>query len=91
MEDFSPFRTFDPFHWIPDVLYYDLMDNRNDQFVPNPRVLINDAVFGFTNQQFFNALESDVKSLSAFRQRLLQQNGNNQANEVTQLFNAYGY
>ena len=91
LEDFSPFRTNDPFHWIPDGLYYDLMDDRNDQFVPNPRVLINDAVFGYINQQFFNALESDVRSLPAFRQRLLQQNGNNQLNEVTQLFNAYGY
>lgn len=91
LEDFSPFRTYDPFRWIPDGLYYDLIDNRNDQFVPNPRVLINDAVFGFTNQQLFNALESDVKSLPAFRQRLLQQNGNNQANEVIQLLNAYGY
>lgn len=91
LEDFSPFRTFDPFHWIPDGLFYDLIDNRNDQVVANPRVLINDAVFGYTNQQFFNALESDVRSLPAFRQRLLQQNGNSQGTEVTQLFNAYGY
>ena len=32
LEDFSPFRTYDPFHWIPDGLYYDLIDDRNDLF-----------------------------------------------------------
>lgn len=91
LEDFSPFRTIDPFRWIPDGLYYDLIDDRNDQLVPNPRVLINDAVSGYTNQQMFNALDADVKSLQQFRIRLLQQNSNNQAAQVTQLFGAYGY
>jgi len=85
LEDFSPFRTYDPFHWIPDGLYYDLMDARNE---PAPVI---DNVQGYTNLQFFTALESDVKSIPAFRQRLLQQNGNNQATEVTQLFAQYGY
>ena len=91
LEDFSPFRTIDPFRWIPDGLYYDMIDNRNDAFASPLRVNINDAVSGYTNQQFFNALESDVKSIPAFRQRLLQQNNNLQATEVTQLFQAYGY
>lgn len=91
LEDFSPFRTYDPFHWIPDGIYYDLLDDRNDLFAVPLRVNVNDAVFGYTNQQFFNALESDVKSIPAFRQRLLQQNGNNQATEVTQLFTSYNY
>lgn len=91
LEDFSPSRTNDPFRWIPDGLYYDLIDDRNDQFVANPRVLINDAVLGYTNQQFFNALDNDVKSLPQFRVRLLNENGSNQAFQVTQLFNGYGY
>ena len=68
-----------------------MIDNRNDLFAVPLRVNLNDGVFGFTNQQMFNALESDVKSIPAFRQRLLQQNGNNQATEVTNLFAQYGY
>ena len=89
LEDFSPFRTYDPFHWIPDGLYYDLMDNRNDRNF-NPAAVI-DNVLGYTNQQLFNALESDVKSLPAFRQRLLQQNNNNQAVQVIELFGQYNF
>ena len=91
LEDFSPFRTYDPFHWIPDGLYYDLIDDRNDAFAVPLRVDIDDAVNGYTNRQFFNALEPDIQSIPAFRERLLQQNGNNQVTAVTQLFNRYGY
>ena len=89
MKYFSPFRTIDPFRWIPDGLYYDMIDNRNDiQFA---RVPINDAVSGYTNQQFFNALQSDVKSVPAFKARLLLQNSNNQLSGVNQLFTSYHY
>ena len=75
----------------PDGLYYDLIDNRDDAFAVPLRVDIDDVVTGYTNRQFFNALEPDIQSIPAFRQRLLQQNGNNQATEVTQLFAQYGY
>jgi len=91
LEDFSPFRTYDPFRWIPDGLYYDLIDDRNDLFAVPLRVNINDAAFGYTNQQLFNALDADIKNLRDYRVRLLSQNGNSQATEVTQLFNGYGY
>ncbi|MDQ6608913.1 MAG: hypothetical protein M3Y85_03730 [Bacteroidota bacterium] len=91
LEDFSPFRTNDPFRWIPDGLYYDLIDNRNDAASIPLRVDIDDEVFGYTNQQLFNALDADVTSLIQYRIRFLNENGNNQAFEVTQLFNRYGY
>src|SRR5205809_7979991 len=52
LEDFSPARTNDPFRWIPQGLYYDLMDDRNDQAFG--RINLNDVVTGYTNQQFFN-------------------------------------
>ncbi len=85
LEDFSPNRTNDPFHWIPQGLFYDLMDDRNEN---SP---ITDAVSGYTNQEFFNALDSDIDYLEAYRQRLLQENGNDQVTQVNQLFNEYGY
>jgi hypothetical protein len=91
LEDFSPFRTNDPFRWIPQGLYYDMQDNRNDALMFPPRVLINDEVLNYTNIQFFNALDGDIFSLQNYRIRLLQENGNNQANQVTNLFAGYGY
>lgn len=90
LEDFSPARTNDPFRWIPQGLFYDLMDNRNDNAVVTPaRVLLNDVVNGYTNQMFFNALDSDINSLPTFRLRLLNENANNQSVGVTAIFDFY--
>lgn len=89
LEDFNPNRTNDPFRWIPEGIYYDLFDNRNDDFF-NPAFPF-DNVVGYTDQQFFNALDNDVRSMPQYRNRLLQQNGNNQLNQVTTLFTDYGY
>lgn len=41
--------------------------------------------------QIFNALQSDVRSIPAFKNRLLQHNGNNQFTQVNALFNEYNY
>lgn len=47
------------FRWIPQGIYYDMIDDRNDLTVPFPRVPINDEVLNYTNLQFFNALDAD--------------------------------
>jgi hypothetical protein len=76
--------------WIPQGLPYDLFDNRNELAVsgfPN----VNDNASLFTTQQCFNALQSDVRTIPEFRDRLLQLNGNIQQAQVNQLFNQYGY
>jgi hypothetical protein len=92
LEDFNPRRTVeDPFFWIPQGLYYDLLDNRNDNLAIPPRVLLNDVVTGYTNQQFFNALDDDINNLPTYRIRLLNENGNNQAVGVTSIFTFYRY
>jgi hypothetical protein len=91
LEDFSPARTVaDPFFWIPQGLYYDLIDNRNDLIIGG-RVPLNDQVLNYTNQQFFNALDADINNLPTYRIRLLNENGNNQAVDVNTIFNFYGY
>ena len=91
LEDFSPLRTDDPFRWIPQGMFYDLVDNRNDNIAANPpRVLLDDNVNGYTNQQFFNALDGGTISLTTYRDRLLQQTNNNPVG-VTQIFSFYGY
>ncbi|MEJ7822824.1 MAG: hypothetical protein WKF85_10910 [Chitinophagaceae bacterium] len=89
IENFNPIDPFDAHRWIPQGLPYDLIDNRND-FNFNFNLPV-DNVFGYTNQQCFDALQSDVRSIPAFRDRLLQQNENNQAANVTDLFFRYGY
>jgi len=87
IEDFSPNRMIDPFRWIPEGIYYDLFDNRNDN---NFNVILPiDNVTGFTNQQFFNALDNDVRTMPQFRTRFLAENGFNQG--VVNLFTEYNY
>jgi hypothetical protein len=87
LEDFDPNINIDddPFRWIPQGLFYDLFDNRNE-LTP-----VTDNVQGYTNLQFFNALDADIFSLQAYRTRLLLENGNNQGNEVIALFGQYNY
>jgi hypothetical protein len=87
IERFNPNRTQDVHRWIPQGIPYDLFDNRNDNNVGN----VIDNVNGFTINQSYNALQSDVRSIPAFRDRLLQQNGNAQQAQVNQLFERYGY
>lgn len=91
LEDFSPLRTVDdPFWWIPQGLYYDLLDNRNDLFGLPLRVPLDDLVDVYTNQQFFNALDADINNLPAFRLRLLNENSNSQVAGVNTIFTFYG-
>lgn len=87
LEDFNPNINIDddPFRWIPQGLYYDLFDARNEV---SPVI---DNVQGYTNQQFFNALDNDITSLQNYRVRLLQENNNNQSVSVTDLFAQYNY
>jgi len=90
LENHNPHSTNDTWPWIPQGLPYDLFDDRNDYFTISP-LRPNDNVFGYTNQQCFNALQPDVRSVNGFKDRLLNQNGNNQQVQVNQLFTQYGY
>ena len=78
----------DPWQWIPQGLPYDLFDDKNDAALGG---FIIDNVAGYTAQQCFNALQSDVRTIPAFRNRLLQQNAFSQQSQVNALFNAYNY
>ncbi len=92
LEDFNPRRTIDdPFWWIPQGVYYDLIDDRNDRDALIPRVDLNDNVTGYTNLQFFNALDANINNLPAYRVRLLNENANNQAAGVNTIFTFYDY
>lgn len=86
LESNNPNSVNDTWPWIPQGLPYDLFDDRND--FPTP---INDNVAGYSYQQLFNGLQTDVRSIPAYRDRLLQLNGNNQQVQVNALFNAYNY
>jgi hypothetical protein len=89
IENFNPNRNQDVHRWIPQGIPYDLFDNRNDNLFIATRPI--DNANGFTLNQSFNALQSDVRSIPAFRDRLLQQNSNAQQVQVNQLFQQYGY
>ena len=89
LEDFDNHRTNDPDSWIPIGLYYDLLDNRNDNNAVPRRVPLNDDVLNYNNDRLFNALDSDIRSLPAFRVRLLNENGNDQAAGVNAIFQFY--
>ena len=85
LEGFNPDRPQNPFKWIPEGLFNDLIDNRNED---EP---VFDRVTGYTNEQLFLALQSDITSVPQYRQRLLLQTGNNQGSEVVILFSEYHY
>lgn len=70
---------------IPQGICYDLGDLAGEIFP------VIDNVSGYNISQCFNSLQSDVRSVQAFKGRLLQQNGNTQQTQVTQLFQQYGY
>ncbi len=88
LESFNPNLQSDTHRWIPKGLPYDLFDDRNDASTSGSVV---DNVSGFTINQSFDALQADVRSIPAFRDRLLLQNNNNQQTDVIILFNRYGY
>jgi hypothetical protein len=91
LEDYSPFRLDDNTHWIPYGLYYDLIDDRNDNIAFPPRVAIDDQVLGYTNQQLFNAMDNDINNPVDYRVRLLNENNNNQSINLITIFNRYDY
>lgn len=92
LEDFSPIRNNDPFRWIPQGLFYDMIDDRNDRAASGGITLYPiDLVLGYNNQQFFNALASDIFSLPIYRERLITLNPNNQTTDIRSLFSFYGY
>lgn len=89
LEDFSPFRTADPFHWIPQGLYEDLLDTRNDNAFNASAVI--DNVSGYTNQQMFNSFNSGITTLQGYRINLLNTTTNTTSGSVANLFQQYGY
>ncbi|HTJ47834.1 MAG TPA: hypothetical protein VL443_00160 [Cyclobacteriaceae bacterium] len=89
LEAFDPTTSEDVFHWIPKGLMMDLMDDTPGEI--RPTFPVDDLVSGYTNQQFFNALDSDVRTVIDFKNRLLSENGNNQSIQVNTLFGDYGY
>ena len=88
LENFNPNLADDAHRWIPKGLMLDLNDANNETRPPN---FVTDRVNGYTNAQFFNALDSDIRSVPAFRDRLLQENNNSQQPQVNALFREYNY
>jgi hypothetical protein len=86
LEDYDPNWTPDPSRWMPIGVLHDLMDDRVEAGFP-----VIDNVSGYSQQKFFNALQSDVISIPLYKARLLQQNNNNQQSDVNTLFESYGY
>ena len=71
--------------WIPAGLMQDLIDNNADFL----RTGFRDNVTGYSHQDLFDALDSDVRSPQQFRNRLLGENGNRDRTYVLTLFEAY--
>lgn len=92
LEDFSPVRNNDPFRWIPQGLFYDMIDDRNDRAASGGITLYPiDLVGGYNNGQFFNTLANDIYSIPEYRERLITLYPNNQTADVRSLFSFYGY
>ncbi len=89
VEDFSPFRRTDPFWWIPQGVYEDLLDARNEQRATGGSV--DDNTSNYNNQQMFNIFNSNVLTLQAYRNSLINNVTNPTSGSVVNLFGQYGY
>jgi hypothetical protein len=85
LENFDPNYTPDPFRWIPKGLMEDLIDNTPTE------AIVNDQVSGYSINQLFRAMQSDVTSVSQYKVRLLQLYGTAQQTQVNNLFASYHY
>jgi len=85
MEAFNPNWVDDEDRWIPKGLMHYLRDNTN----ANEPALVIDNVNSYSISQIFNTLQNDVLSPLEFRNRLLQQNSNDQQANVNALFTSY--
>ena len=86
LEFFDPNLTADPFRWIPKGLMLDLMDD-NEPLASH----VSDQVSGYTTQQIFGALTSDVTSVQQYRIKILSLYGTTQQTNLINLFASYNY
>ncbi len=87
IESHDPERMADVHRWIPAGLCYDLIDERNDIV----STLVDDGVDEYNLGDCYNALQSDVRTVPQFRERILLQNQNRQEAAVRTLFTSYNY
>lgn len=73
--------------WMPCGIIQDLIDTHTD-FV---RTGFRDNASGYNIRSIYNALDRDVESPQAFRDRLLRENSNRDATDVRRLFEAYHF
>ena len=64
--------------WIPSGIMQDLIDTNSDVIGEG----FNDNASGYSIKNIYNALDSDVESPQAFRNRLLLESDNRDANDV---------
>ena len=68
-----------------------LMLDLNDNIEFPTFTHVTDQVSGYTIQQIFSALQSDVTSIPLYKARLIQLYGTLQQSQVNTLFTSYGY
>ena len=71
--------------WIPSGIMYDLMDTNTDLV----RTGYVDNASGYSIRSIYGALDYGIESPQAFRDRLLEENGNRDEDDVRELFEAY--
>ncbi len=71
--------------WIPTGIMNDIVDTNADLV----RTGFRDNVSGYTYQDLFDALDSNVDTPQKFRDRLLRENANRDKTDLVELFEAY--
>lgn len=85
--------------WIPSGLFRDLMDNDGNLIQLRSGTSYStvvksgtDRVSGFTIKQIYDLLNEDVKSIGQLKSKIISQYSHkNTNNEITELFELYGY
>lgn len=71
--------------WMPSGIMHDLMDTNTDLV----RTGFRDNASGYSIRNIYGALDYGIESPQAFRDRLLEENGNRDEDDVRELFEAY--
>jgi hypothetical protein len=89
-EDEDEFWTWSGWSgWMPIGIMHDLIDSNVDFIRYGKGGYYYDNVQGYSHENLYNALDSDVESPAQFKDRLLEENNNLDINDVEDLFKAY--
>jgi len=87
IENFTPFAGTSSWNWIPNGVMHDLTDSGEPSSLTN----VTDIVNGYSISQCFGSMDSDITSVTSYKNRFISEYGIAQQTNINTLFKDYGY